>query len=143
MSFFHTELFLKNIYIWYVDSQQILQSYNTLYTTNQTYKLLSISTIVYIGTTRINFSLLIDHYWGPENIVHMKLASGQSGLAYLASSCQTVRNSWFINHLWQGSTSMSVHMPFKCIRLCICHETFSQNWSSAIDLDMKPALGKA
>jgi hypothetical protein len=35
------------------------------YTTNQTYKLFSISKIVSIGTTSINFLLLIDHYWGP------------------------------------------------------------------------------
>jgi hypothetical protein len=34
-------------------------------------------------------------------------------------------------------------MPFKCMRLCICHETFSQNWSSALDVDMKPALEKS
>jgi hypothetical protein len=46
-----------------------------IYTTNQTYKLLSISKNYLQGEKRISFMLLIGHYWGAWNLVHMKLAS--------------------------------------------------------------------
>jgi hypothetical protein len=95
------------------------------YTTNQTYKLFSISKIVFIGTTRINFLLLIDHYWGawctgahetrlwPEWI-SKRIFKLPDCAKFLNHKSHIAR---FHQHEWSHA--------FKCMRLCICHETFS------------------